>query len=102
MRRVLAPGCRALITVPTGVEEDHVWFVQLPVATWRALFAAADLRIVEEEVYELGADGWHASEGEATDARYAQRGAAASAVYCVELVALEQPGVAASSADANG
>lgn len=102
VHRVLAPGGRALITVPTGVEEDHVWFVQLPVTTWRGLFADADLRIAEEEVYELGADGWHASAGEAADARYGERGAAASAVYCVELVALEQPGVAAAPTGADG
>lgn len=102
VRRVLAPTGRALITVPTGVEEDHVWFVQLPVATWRGLFADAGLRIAEEEVYELGADGWRSSAGDAEDARYGTRGAAASAVYCVELRAFEQPGVAATPPGANG
>jgi SAM-dependent methyltransferase len=102
VRRVLAPGGRALITVPTGAEEDHVWFVQLPVATWRQLFAGAALEVAEEEVYELDADGWRASAGDAADARYGERGAAASAVYCVELRALEQPGVAATPTGANG
>jgi SAM-dependent methyltransferase len=101
IRRVIAPGGRALITVPTGVEEDHVWFVQLPVATWRGLFAAVGLRITEEEVYELGEDGWRVSAGEAADARYGERGAAASAVYCVELRVLEQAGVAAATAGAD-
>jgi SAM-dependent methyltransferase len=101
IRRVLAPGGRALITVPTGVEEDHVWFVQLPVATWRGLFASVSLRITEEEVYELGEDGWRASAGEAADARYGDRGAAASAVYCVELMTLEQPGVTPAPAGAD-
>ena len=102
VHRVLAPNGRALITVPTGAEEDHVWFVQLPVARWRALFADAGLRIAEEEVYELGADGWRATPGEATDARYGERGAAASAVYCVELTALEQPRVVPPPAGADG
>ena len=102
VRRVLAPGGRALITVPTGAEEDHVWFVQLPVATWRELFAAAGLRITEEELYELGADGWRASAGDAAAAHYGERGAAASAVYCVELMAFEEPGVVPAPAAADG
>jgi SAM-dependent methyltransferase len=102
VRRVLAPGGRALITVPTGVEEDHVWFVQLPVAAWRALFVDAGLRIAEEEVYELGPDGWRVAVGEATDARYGERGTAASAVYCVELVTLEDPSVAATPSGPHG
>jgi SAM-dependent methyltransferase len=102
IRRVLAPGGRALVTVPTGVEQDHGWFVQLPAATWRALFEEAALKISEEEVYELGPDGWRAAAGDAEEARYGERGAAASAVYCVELVALEETGVAASPAGADG
>ena len=88
--RVLAPGGRALLTVPTGAEEDHGWFVQLPVATWRALFADAGLVVSEDEIYELGADGWHASAGEAEGLQYGARGPAASAVYCAELVRVEQ------------
>jgi SAM-dependent methyltransferase len=102
VRRVLSPGGRALITVPTGAEEDHVWFVQLPVATWRRLFAGAALEVAEEEVYELGADGWRVAAGDAEEARYGTSGTAASAVYCVELRALEQPRVAAAPAHANG
>jgi SAM-dependent methyltransferase len=83
--RVLADGGRAFVTVPVGTEEDHGWFVQLPVATWRSLFERTGLAIVEDEVYELGADGWHASAAEAEGLRYGERGPAASAVYCVEL-----------------
>jgi SAM-dependent methyltransferase len=89
--RVLAPDGRALLTVPTGAEEDHGWFVQLPVATWRELFADAGLVVSEDEVYELGDDGWHASAGEAEGLQYGSRGPAAAAVYCVELRAFEQP-----------
>jgi len=102
IRRVLAPNGRALLSVPTGAKEDHGWFVQLPAATWRGLFADAGLRIAEEEVYALGADGWRAAAGDAENARYGERGAAASAVYCVELVALEQMRVAAPPARADG
>jgi SAM-dependent methyltransferase len=86
---------RILLTVPTGAAEDHGWFVQLPVARWRGLFAAAGLAVVDEEVYERGASGWAATAGEAASARYDVAGSAASAVYCVELRPLEQPRVAA-------
>ena len=91
---------RILLTVPTGAEEDHGWFVQLPVAMWRDFFADAQLTIDDEEVYELGADGWAAAEDEAPDARY--RGDAASAAYCVELRPFEQAGVAPPPSRANG
>jgi O-antigen chain-terminating methyltransferase len=94
-------GPRILLTVPSGAEEDHGWFVQLPVAVWRDLFAGAGLAIAEEEIYELGPDGWATADGEATEARYGTRGSAASAVYCVELRALEQPVVAAPAPGAN-
>jgi len=92
---------RTLLTVPTGFEEDHGWFVQLPVASWRSLFADAELEVVEEEVYELGPDGWAAADGEAEDARYGTRGATASAVYCVELRAFEESRVAAAAGGAD-
>ena len=95
-------GVRILLTVPTGAEEDHGWFVQLPAAAWRELFANAGLTIAEEEVYELGPDGWGSTRGDAADARYGARGSAASAVYCVELRAFEQPVVAAPAAGPHG
>lgn len=100
LRELRRVARRTLLTVPTGLEEDHGWFVQLPVPAWRALFADAGLEIAEDEVYELGPDGWSAAEGEAADARYGTRGAAASAVYCVELRAFEEPGVAAAAGGA--
>ncbi len=98
LRRVLSPDGRVLLTVPTGAEEDHGWFVQLPVSTWRRLFAATGLGIAEEETYELGADGWGASPDDSAGLRYGERGPAASAVYCAELVLLEQPAVGAAAA----
>jgi SAM-dependent methyltransferase len=103
IRRILAPEGRALLSVPTGTREDHGWFVQLPAATWRGLFADAGLEVAEEEVYALGADGWRTAADDAVDARYGERGSAASAVFCVELRrALEQPRVAAPPAGADG
>jgi SAM-dependent methyltransferase len=93
LRELRRVGGRILLTVPTGAKEDHGWFVQLDAETWRRLFADAALAIVEEEVYELTPEGWRAAEGDAVDARYGKRGPAASAVYCVELRALEEPPV---------
>lgn len=90
LRELRRVGRRILLTVPTGAAEDHGWFVQHDVATWRRLFAEAELEIVEDEVYELADDGWRTSSDEAADARYGARGPAASAAYCVELRALEQ------------
>src|SRR5262249_30356427 len=94
-------GARILVTVPTGADEDHGWFVQLPVAAWRELFAGASLAIAEEEVYELGPGGWAAAENGAPGAGYGTRGSAASAVYGAELRALEHPVVAAPASGAD-
>ena len=58
LRRVLAPAGRALVTVPTGTEEDHVWFVQLPVATWRGLFAGGTLCGLIVAFFEFLPDGF--------------------------------------------
>ena len=85
LRELRRVGLRILLTVPTGAEEDQGWFVQFPVATWRRLFTLAGLEIAEEEVYELDRSGWSNVSGEAEGASYGARGAAASAVYCVEL-----------------
>ena len=99
IRRVLAPEGRALLTVPTGEFEDHGWFVQLPVETWRSLFERASLAVSEDELYVLGGGGWSAAE-DAAGLRYGECGPAASAVYCVELRPFEQPGVGAPASGA--
>jgi SAM-dependent methyltransferase len=82
--RVLAPDGRLLITVPTGVDEHHGWFVQQPASAWLALFARAGLEASEHEIYELGPGGWGSVTGE-PPVRYQERGPAASAVLCAEL-----------------
>ena len=99
LREIRRVARRALVTVPVGAQEDHGWFVQLPVETWRSLFEQSALAIVEDELYVLGDDGWR-SAGDATGLRYQERGPAASAVYCVELRAFEEPGVGAAAAGA--
>ena len=58
------------------------------------------MNIVEDETYELGAAGWRASVDDAAGLRYGERGPAASAVYCVELGALEHLPIGAASAGA--
>ncbi len=84
--RVLAPEGRLLVTVPTGEIGDHGWFRQEDVDGWTKLFARAGLFVEEQEVYELGEDGWRAAPTfQAKGVRYGERGPAASAVLCVEL-----------------
>jgi SAM-dependent methyltransferase len=84
LRRIVTPRGRVLITVPTGVNEHHDWFVQMPASEWTALFSRAGLRTTEHEIYELGPGGWGSVTGE-PPVRYRERGPAASAVLCAEL-----------------
>jgi len=75
---------RILVTVPTGEEEDHGWFVQREPDAWNRLFLDAGLDVDEEEVYALGEDGWRAaSDFDPRGVRYGERGA--SAVLCAAL-----------------
>jgi SAM-dependent methyltransferase len=83
LRRVLSRDGYALVTVPCGAEQELGWFVQHGRAGWNRLFANADLFVVDQELYVLGEDGWHA--GEDDRAAYGERGPAASAVLCSEL-----------------
>jgi SAM-dependent methyltransferase len=85
LRRVLRSSGRAFVTVPCGEEQDLGMFVQHTPAAWMRLFASADFFILEFELYELDADGWH-STVELSDAlRYGERGGSASALLCAEL-----------------
>jgi len=85
-RRVLEPDGRLLISVPCGEEQDLGWQVQLPPAQWVKLFEDAGFLVFEDEIYELGPEGW-ASTGsfEPDGVRYGDRGPGASAVLCAEL-----------------
>jgi SAM-dependent methyltransferase len=83
LRRVLAGDGRLVVTVPCGEAEDHGWFVQLEPAAWNEAFLAAGFRVLEEEVYALGAEGWRAApDFDPTGVRY---GPSASAVLCASL-----------------
>ena len=86
LRRVLRPGGRLLLTVPTGEPGDHGWFRQDDPAGWNRLFARAGFFVEEQEIYELTGGGWHANPAFRADGvRYGERGPAASAVLCLEL-----------------
>ena len=86
LRRVLRPDGRLLVTVPAGEPEDYGWFRQHDVRGWTRLFARAGFFVEEQEIYELGDDGWRAAPTfRAAGVRYGERGPAASAVLCAEL-----------------
>src|ERR671939_693578 len=61
LRRVLAPDGRLVVTVPTGEREDHDWFVQLEPEAWNEAFLGAGFRVLEEEIYAAGPEGWRAA-----------------------------------------
>lgn len=86
LRRVLARDGRLLVTVPTGERGDHGWFRQEEPRGWERLFARAGFFVEEQEVYELGPDGWRSAPAfDADGVRYGERGPGASAVLCAEL-----------------
>jgi O-antigen chain-terminating methyltransferase len=87
LRRVLAAKGRLLISVPTGAEEEHDWFVQHSPAGWLQLFDHAGFHTPEHEIYELQPEGWRSVDelADIESVRYGERGKAASAVLCAEL-----------------
>jgi SAM-dependent methyltransferase len=83
-RRVLAPEGRLLLTVPTGLREDHGGFVQLPPAEWLSLFEDAGFTVFEQEAYARGPEQWE-SAGDADLSSLPYAGTGAAAVLCAEL-----------------
>ena len=85
LHRVLDADGRLLVTVPTAAAEDlRPEQAVLAPATWVGRFEAAGFLVWEDELYELGADGWR-SVTALSGARYGERGPGASAVLCAEL-----------------
>jgi SAM-dependent methyltransferase len=85
--RVLRRGGSLLLTVPLGEPGDYGWFRQEDERGWTGLFARAGLFLQEVELYELTPEGWRASPDLDTGGiRYGERGPAASAVLCAELL----------------
>jgi len=87
LARVLRGDGSLLVTVPLGEPGDHGWFRQEDERGWTALYARAGFFAHELEAYELGPDGWRAAPAFRPEGvRYGERGPAASAVLCAELV----------------
>jgi SAM-dependent methyltransferase len=98
LRRVLRPGGTALVTVPYGRREDHVWLRQLDRPEVEELVAAFGPSEHEITVYGYTPDGWRLSDLDTPrDARYRDYtrdptpvddlAAAARAVACLRLTA---------------
>jgi len=86
LHRVLVPGGRLLLSVPCGEEQELGWQVQRPPVDWVKLFEEAGFVVFEDEVYELGDEGWAStSTFDPVGVRYGERGPGASAVLCAEL-----------------
>jgi Methyltransferase domain len=86
LRRVVAG--RLVVTVPCGESEDHGWFVQLDPNAWNDAFLEAGFRVLEEEIYAAGPEGWRAApQFDPTDVRY---GESASAVLCATLAPVSE------------
>jgi SAM-dependent methyltransferase len=85
LRRILVRRGRLLVTVPAGANEDHGWFVQLEPDGWTRLFDEAGFGVADSELYELGEDGWGATERLTPGLRYGERGPGASAILAAEL-----------------
>jgi SAM-dependent methyltransferase len=98
LRRVLRPGGTALVTVPYGRREDHVWLRQLDRAEVTELVAAFEPAESEVTVYAYACDGWQLSDlAAAAGSGYRDftrdptpvddLAAAARAIACLRLVA---------------
>jgi SAM-dependent methyltransferase len=85
LHRVLDGDGRLLVTVPAASNDElRPEQAVLAPATWVDRFEAAGFLVWEDELYELGADGWQ-SVTALSGAGYGDRGPGASAVLCAEL-----------------
>ena len=82
LRRVSA---RLLVTVPTGAGELLPEQAVHAPDEWIARFERAGLVVWEDELYELGDDGWRSVPALSPGLHYGDRGPGASAVLCAEL-----------------
>jgi SAM-dependent methyltransferase len=82
LRRVSA---RLLVTVPTGAGELLPEQAVFTPQEWVERFQRAGFLVWEDELYELGADGWRSVPELSPGLRYGALGPGASAVLCAEL-----------------
>jgi SAM-dependent methyltransferase len=84
--RVLAPNGAAIITVPFGVAEDHGWFIQYDLTSWRTLVDESPLVTIEEEIFVADDHGWQpCAPAVAAAVTYGEYTPAAGAVLCARL-----------------
>ena len=76
---------RVLVTVPTGERELLTEQVVYEPSEWIDRFTRAGFAVFEDELYELGADGWRSVPELTPGIRYGARGPGATAVLCAEL-----------------
>jgi hypothetical protein len=76
---------RLLITVPTGDGELLDEQAVFTPAEWVERFKRAGFLVWEDELYELGLDGWRSVTELSPGLKYGDRGPGASAVLCAEL-----------------
>jgi SAM-dependent methyltransferase len=76
---------RLLVTVPTGDGELLPEQAVYAPAEWVERFERAGFLVWEDELYELGVDGWRSVSELSPGLKYGARGPGASAVLCAEL-----------------
>ncbi len=85
LRELRRVASRVLVTVPTGERELRPEQMVYEPSEWVARFADAGFIVFEDELYELGDDGWRSVTELSPGTRYGTRGPGASAVLCAEL-----------------
>ena len=85
LRELCRVCTRLLVTVPTGAGELLPAQAVYAPDDWVNRFERAGLVIWEDELYELGDDGWRSVPALSPGLRYGERGPGASAVLCTEL-----------------
>ncbi len=87
LHRVLGPGGRLLVSVPTGERDDQGWQVQREPDEWIAAFERTGFLVFEDELYLRAADGgWRsATPDEVRGVHYGAGGPGAGAVLLAEL-----------------
>jgi hypothetical protein len=85
LRELRRVAKRLLVTVPTGERELLPEQSVYEPSEWVDRFSRAGFVVFEDELYELGDDGWRSVPELTPGVRYGARGPGASAVLCAEL-----------------
>jgi len=85
LRELRRVSSRLLVTVPTGTGELLPEQAVHTPEQWIERFERAGFLVWEDELYELGTEGWRSVNELSPDLRYGTRGPGASAVLCAEL-----------------